>query len=239
MDSISFDQVQVILPQLTALEAEKVRAQSLIDSYYRRLNHQLSELLGKIAQLQVQLTTRRASQTRRRSDTEAAHQARAHFEQTQQRVQEALAHAPAEPDTVAEENELRKLYRQAVAQAHPDLFFTEPDKQERATAFMVQLNEAYGKKDWTVVRQLTQQLQDGLLFLNEATQPNDPEALRQVVERLTQRKQALETDIQALRQQEGYVIMSRSPAEQDAHFDGLQKNLQEHLAMLAQALDRV
>ncbi|WP_144035921.1 J domain-containing protein [Spirosoma fluviale] len=227
-----------LLTQLATLEAEKKRLQSLVDSYYRRLHHQLGELLTQIIQLQEQLATRRAGQTRRRSDVEAAHQARACFEQTQHRVQEALAHTPTEPDAVGDETELRKLYRQAVAQAHPDLFFTEPDKQERATAFIAQLNEAYGRKDLMGVRQLAQQLQDGLLFLDETTLHNDPEALQQAVERLTQRKQALETDIQTLRQQEGYVIMSQSPTEQAAHFDRLQKNLQEHLAILAQSLDR-
>ncbi|ADB40112.1 J domain-containing protein [Spirosoma linguale] len=230
-------QIRLLVADIADLEAERARIQSLIDSYYRRLHHQLGDLMSEIAQLQLQLATRRASQTRRRSDAEAAHSARVRFEQTQHTVQEALANMPTEPDTAVDETELRKLYRQAVAQAHPDLFFNEPDKQKQATAFMAELNEAYERKDLTVVRKLAQQLQDGLLFLDETSLHNDPEALQQLVERLTQRKQALEADIQTLRRQEGYNIMSQSPPEQAVHFDQLQKNLQEHLAILAQSLD--
>lgn len=234
---ISRADVRNLLAQLTTLQTEKDRIQSFIDQYYRRLHHQLGELITQTIQLQAQLAARRARQTRRRSDSEAAHHARARFDQTQRTLQEALAHTPTEPDNAADETELRKLYRQAVAQAHPDRFFNEPDKQAQATVFMTQLNEAYGRKDLMVVRQLAQQLQDGLLFLDETTLHRDPEALQQLVNRLTQRIQALEVDIHTLRQQEGYGVMARSLPEQDAHFDQLQKNLQEHLAVLAQSLD--
>ncbi|MCX6219084.1 J domain-containing protein [Spirosoma sp.] len=233
---INLVDIRNLLTQITTLEAEKVSTQSLIESYYRRLHHQLGDLLSEIAHLQNQIAARRASKTRRRSDVEAARHAHARFEQTQRTIQEALANAPTAPDTIADETELRKLYRKAVAQAHPDRFFKEPDKQKLATAFMAQLNEAYERKDLNVVRQLGQQLQDGLLFLDENSLTHTPKALQQLVERLTQRKQALEVDIQILQQQEGYKIMSQSPPEQVAHFNQLQKNLQEHLAILAQSL---
>lgn len=225
-------QIRALQAEITALETEKARIQALIDQYYRRFRQQFGELLRQIIQLQGHLATRRAGQSRRRSDAEVANDYRARYEQTQRKLEEALAHAPAEPDAIAAAD-LRHLYRQAVAVAHPDRFFNDPHRMAQATEFMARLNNAYQRQDLATVRHLAQQLQAGFLFMDDAPQ-TDPHALQRWFEQLIGQKLTLEADIQALVREEAHIIMTGSPTAQNDHFDQLQKNIWQQLNELTQ-----
>lgn len=228
-------QIRALQAEITALETEKARIQALIDQYHRRFRQQFGELLRQIIQLQGHLATRRAGQSRRRSDAEVANDYPARYEQTQRKLEEALAHTPAEPDATAAAD-LRHLYRRAVSLAHPDRFAGDPDREARATEVRIQLTAAYQREDTEAVQQLLDDLQDGLPFLDLPGAKPDAPALERMLARLTQSRNALALELAILHNSENYRIMTDDQLDLTAHFTQLEQRCLNQIELLMNQL---
>lgn len=223
-------QIRALEPQIALLEEEKAACQYQIDRYYRLFRLQLGDLLTQTVELQVKLSLRRSARTGRRSDAEEAQAWQDKFEQTNRAVREAIAHTATDFNEIAEQ-EIRRLYRQAVMLAHPDRHINDPERMAQANAYMAQLNDAYQRRDLATVRQLVQDLNDGLLFLAPPEITLDLDALQQWHQRLADRYTALQAEINRLRADEAYQLISTSP-NLAPHFDTLRERMQQQIIHL-------
>ena len=223
-------QIRSLEAQIARLEEEKVGCQYLVDQYYRLFRLQLSDLLLQVAELQMRLAYQRASQTGRRSDSEEAQTWQERFDQTNRIIQEAIAHQPAHLDETAEQ-ELKRLFRQAVTIAHPDRNINDPDRTAQATAFMVRLNDAYKRRDLVAVRQLLQDLNDGHLLANQSEMNLAVDTLQQWCERLLDRQASLQSEIIKLKVEEPYRLMTIQ-TDLVLHFSTLRQRMQQQIDSL-------
>lgn len=226
------DQIRALESLIGQFEEEKAACQYQIDQYYRLFRLHLGDLLTRTVELQAQLALRRAGQTGRRSDAEKARTWQDRFEQTNRAVQIAMAHKPAELDETAE-RDLRRLYRKAVTLAHPDRHVNDPEHMAQATAYMVRLNDAYQRRDLATVRQLVQDLNDGLLSIAKPETTHTLEALQQWYQRLTDQQTALKTEINRLKANDAYHLLT-SQADFASHFADLRDQMRQQISHLQQ-----
>lgn len=223
-------EIRALEAHIALLEEEKAACQYQIDHYYRLFRLHLGDLLTQTVDLQWKLARQRSAQTGRRSDAEEAQAWQDRFEQTNRAVREAIAHKPAELDETAE-RELRRFYRQAVTLAHPDRHINDPDRLAQANEYMVRLNDAYQRRDLATVRQLVQDLHEGLLFLAKPETTQDLEALQQAYQRLIDRQRALQTEINRCKADEAYQWQT-SQTDLMTHFADLRERMQQQIKHL-------
>lgn len=223
-------QIRALEDTVTGLEEEKAGCQYQIEHYYRLLRGKVGDLLTQLLAVQLQLARQRAGQTGRRSDAEAARGWQERLDKTNRVIQDAIAHQPVDLAETAQ-HELRRLYRQAVTLAHPDRHASDPDRMAQATAFMMQLNDAYQRQDLPTVRRLVQDLTAGRLFLVQDDTAYSVDALQQWLQRLTNRQQALQAEIAQLKAESAYQYMTNG-TDLTAHFARMQRELTQQLAQL-------
>ncbi|MFJ4775297.1 hypothetical protein [Streptomyces sp. NPDC088762] len=92
------------------------------------------------------------------------------------------------PERVRPTEEARRLYRELVRRAHPDLAQDETER-ERRDAFIARVNAAYGRGDEQLLRELAEEWAAGPA--PEAAAPSESEELYARLEWLAQRKELL------------------------------------------------
>ena len=199
---------------IASLRAERDHVQLLIQQYDQLLNVRLGALLTRLSELQQAANTRRAAQSRRRSEQDALVSW-----QPPGVTQSTNNQSTNQPIT----DSLKKLYRRAVSLIHPDLFAGDPEREARATELMAQLNAAYAGEDTEAVRELLTDLEDGLPFLDLPGLEPDPQAMEHILKRLTQRHDALVRELAILRRSGSYRIMSDESVDLAAHFDEIER----------------
>ncbi|AYV28771.1 J domain-containing protein [Streptomyces sp. CJ_13] len=92
------------------------------------------------------------------------------------------------PERVRPSEEVRRLYRDLVRQAHPDLAQDEAERTRR-DEFIARVNAAYGRGDERLLRELAQEWAEGPA--PEAAGPSESEELYARLEWLSRRKELL------------------------------------------------
>ncbi|AKL66963.1 J domain-containing protein [Streptomyces goshikiensis] len=92
------------------------------------------------------------------------------------------------PERVRPSEEVRRLYRDLVRQAHPDLAQDEAERTRR-DEFIARVNAAYGRGDERLLRELVQEWAEGPA--PEAAGPSESEELYARLEWLSRRKELL------------------------------------------------
>lgn len=92
------------------------------------------------------------------------------------------------PERVRPSEEVRRLYRELVRQAHPDLAQDEAERTRR-DEFIARVNAAYGRGDERLLRELVQEWAEGPA--PEAAGPSESEELYARLEWLSRRKELL------------------------------------------------
>jgi hypothetical protein len=92
------------------------------------------------------------------------------------------------PERVRPSDEVRRLYRELVRRAHPDLAQDEAERTRR-DAFIARVNAAYGRGEEQLLRELAEEWAAGPA--PERTRPSESEELYERLEWLAQRKELL------------------------------------------------
>lgn len=92
------------------------------------------------------------------------------------------------PERVRPSEEVRRLYRELVRKAHPDLAQDEAER-ERRDAFIARVNAAYGRGEEQLLRELAEEWAAGPA--PEAARPSESEELYARLEWLARRKELL------------------------------------------------
>ncbi|MDI3420995.1 J domain-containing protein [Streptomyces luteolus] len=173
---------------------------------FSRLHHQkLGPMYARLEELDAQIAEARAARTGNAEDVRRAQELRARvmpMPDVSELFQEwmdsdglspeasaMLSELPVRaPERVRPSDEARRLYRELVRKAHPDL--AQDDKErERREEFMVRVNAAYGRGDEVLLTELSAEWAAGPVA--EADRPSKSEELYARLEWLAQRKEML------------------------------------------------
>ncbi|WP_030193250.1 J domain-containing protein [Streptomyces sp. NRRL S-87] len=131
------------------------------------------------------------------------------------------------PERVRPTEEVRKLYRELVRQAHPDLAQDEPERQRR-DAFIVRVNAAYGRGDADELRTLSAEWAAG----PAPAQPvlSESEELYARLEWLAQRKELLTAVAGELEESAIGAMLRMAPDDPDRLLDEVAEQLLAQVA---------
>jgi DnaJ-domain-containing protein 1 len=128
-----------------------------------------------------------------------------------------------------DQNELKRLWRQASKLCHPDLVADE--LKEEANAMMVQLNQAKQRGDVKAIRSLVARLHQGLEPLMASDRLNDLTRIRKKMAQVREQIDTLVSELAELEKEESWLLVS-SLSNMEAYFAQQEKALHEVRASL-------
>ncbi|MBZ9596954.1 MULTISPECIES: J domain-containing protein [Streptomyces] len=126
------------------------------------------------------------------------------------------------PERVRPSEEVRRLYRELVRQAHPDLA-QEEDERERRDAFIARVNAAYGRGDEGLLRELAEEWAAGPV--PETAGPGESEELYARLEWLAQRKELLSLVAKELEESAIGSMLRMAPDDPDRLLEEIAEQL--------------
>ncbi|MEU8839073.1 J domain-containing protein [Streptomyces roseus] len=127
------------------------------------------------------------------------------------------------PQRVRPTEEVRRLYRELVRQAHPDLARDEAER-ERRDAFIARVNAAYGRGEERLLRELAEEWAAGPVP-EEVRRLNESEELYARLEWLAQRKELLSAVARELEDSAIGSMLRMAPEDPDRLLDQIAEQL--------------
>jgi hypothetical protein len=233
---------QALIEYEIAVETFRVEVEN-----FSRLHHQkLGPMYARLDELDAQIAEAKAARTGAFEDVRKAQEARARV-MPMPGVEELfhgwmdseglfpdaaamLTDQPVRPpERVRPSDEARKLYRELVRKAHPDLARDDKER-ERRDEFISRVNAAYGRGDEVLLRELSEEWAAGPVP-EEERRPSHSEELYARLEWLAQRKELLSLVAREL--EEGAIgsMLRLAPDDPDRLLDEIAEQL---LAQVAQ-----
>ena len=218
-------EITILAQELTKRQRLKARLEAQIQALSRRYKQELGHLLTELLQLRRDQLARQAEQT---PDNQAAYeQARTdydNFETRNQTLSQRVVELAPE-----QQQELKKLFRQACKLCHPDMVADEFKTRARAT--FIELKTAYEQNDLARVAEIYRLL-NRAKSLNETVKLAGNKAdLGQERDNLRQRLQLIRGEIIALKQSKSYQRLL-STDDWDDYFAGIKAKLQRQINRL-------
>ncbi|WP_406427714.1 hypothetical protein [Streptomyces sp. NBC_00147] len=140
------------------------------------------------------------------------------------------------PQRVRPSDEARKLYRELVRKAHPDLAQEEKDRARREE-FIVRVNAAYGRGDEALLKELSDEWAAGPV--PEVRKPSPSEELYERLEWLAQRKELLTAVAQELEESAIGGMLRMAPDDPDRLLEEIAEQLLAQVAEREAELERL
>lgn len=219
--------------QIVALSSEQAELERQIEDFAHQQHLAVGEAMAECLHLRREYWRRRAERSHAKADQTA--QAEAEAEQAEfQRDREAFDHAPRPaPLDAGQQQELKRLYREAVMRCHPDRV-TEADQAAAQTIF-VQVQRAYQQNDLDTLQRLHRHLTEGQPFADPAQVWTEQEQLRGRMSRLQLEIERWLAEIRALRASETYQTLAAQP-DWAAYFATVRERLEQECAELRQKI---
>ncbi|WP_330289358.1 hypothetical protein [Streptomyces sp. NBC_00576] len=232
---------QALIEYEIAVETFRIEVEN-----FSRLHHQkLGPMYARLDELDAEIAEARAARTGDPEDVRAAQEARARvmpmpgveelfhgWMDSEGLFPEAAAMLTEQPvrppQRVRPSDEARKLYRELVRKAHPDLA---QDEEERARRdeFIARVNTAYGRGDEALLRELAEEWAAGPVPAE--WQPSHSEELYARLEWLSQRKELLTLVASELEEGAIGAMLKLAPDDPDRLLEEIAEQL---LAQVAQ-----
>lgn len=135
--------------------------------------------------------------------------------------------------TKAEQKELKKLYRKTSLKCHPDRVVDE--LHDQAEELFLQLNEAYKANDLERLREISQQLQPGIMVA-KSEGITELKKLDSTHKSLLQKLQGWEENLKQLQQNPSYITI-QNIEDWDVYFTEKQEILQKQLDRVTQFIE--
>jgi hypothetical protein len=232
---------QALIEYEIAVETFRVEVEN-----FSRLHHQkLGSMYARLEELDAEIAEARAARTGDAEDIRRAHEARARVmpmpgveelfhgwmdsEGLFPEAQAMLTDQPVRPpQRVRPSEEARKLYRELVRRAHPDLAQDEGERKRR-DEFIARVNIAYARGDEALLRELSEEWAAGPVA--EERPPSRSEELYARLEWLSQRKELLTLVARELEESAIGSMLRLAPDDPDGLLDDIAEQL---LAQVAQ-----
>ncbi|WP_323183939.1 hypothetical protein [Streptomyces sp. NBC_01306] len=207
---------------------------------FSRLHHQrLGPMYARLDELDAQLAEARAARSGDPEDLAKAHEARAMVlpmpgvdelfhdwidsEGLPPEAQAMLNEQPVQPPKrVRPSEEARKLYRELVREAHPDLAQDDAER-DRRDEFITRVNAAYARGDEAGLRELGEEWAAGPV--QEAAEPSESDELYARLEWLSQRKELLSLVAHELEESAIGAMLRMAPDDPDRLLEEIAEQL--------------
>ncbi|WP_405778766.1 J domain-containing protein [Streptomyces sp. NBC_00859] len=207
---------------------------------FSRLHHQrLGPMYARLDELDAQLAEARAARSGDPEDLAKAQEARAMVmpmpgvdelfhdwidsEGMPPEAQAMLNEQPVQPPKrVRPSEEARKLYRELVRQAHPDLAQDDAER-DRRDEFITRVNAAYARGDEAALRELGEEWAAGPV--QEAAEPSESDELYARLEWLSQRKELLSLVAHELEESAIGAMLRMAPDDPDRLLEEIAEQL--------------
>lgn len=207
---------------------------------FSRLHHQkLGPMYSRLDELEAQIAEARAARTGDPEDIFKAHEARARvmpmpgveelfhgWMDSEGLFPEAVAMLTDQPvrppQRVRPSEEARKLFRELVRKAHPDLAQDDAERKRR-DEFIVRVNAAYARGDEALLRELAQEWAAGPA--PEEWKPSRSEELYARLEWLSQRKEMLTFVARELEESAIGAMLKMAPEDPDRLLEEIAEQL--------------
>lgn len=207
---------------------------------FSRLHHQkLGPMYSRLDELDAEIAEARAARSGDAEDIRKAHEARGRvmpmpgveelfhgWMDSEGLFPEAVAMLTDQPvrppQRVRPSEEARKLFRELVRKAHPDLAQDE-DERKRRDEFIVRVNAAYARGDEPMLRELAEEWAAGPT--PEEWKPSRSEELYARLEWLAQRKEMLTLAARELEQSAIGAMLNLAPEDPDRLLEEIAEQL--------------
>jgi hypothetical protein len=231
---------QALIEYEIAVETFRVEVEN-----FSRLHHQkLGPMYARLDELEARIAEVRAARTGDPADIRAAHEARARVmpmpgveelfhgwidsEGLFPEAAAMLMEQPVRPpERVRPSEEARKLYRELVRKAHPDLAQDEGECKRR-DEFIARVNAAYGRGDEALLRELSAEWDAGPV--PEERRPSRSEELYVRLEWLARRKELLTLVARELEEGAIGAMLRLAPDDPDRLLDEIAEQLLAQVA---------
>ena len=211
--------------QIGSLENEKADMEKLLFSFHHRHNVELGDLIRKILKLrEVVLEAEAKENEEKQGEYEEAKRDSAEFEEDYQETIRQEVFALNEVD----QQEIKAIFRACLKMCHPDV--VAPEFREEATRMCAQLVAANSCNDFIRVKEIYENLKEGIFKPLSDSVGDAQRLLREVVKYRTKLKEVAK-EIYALRSSDTYLKVKAIP-DWDTYFAELRVQLQEELQEL-------
>lgn len=213
---------------ITALSAEKVELERLINAFNLRSSYELGDLMGQYLGLQYEKLRRKCEvdpdDCSARSKAEKCRSDYDEYKDAERNARKGRNPVRLSPDDTSA---IRRLYREASQRCHPDKCVVA--ERARASDLFVQLNAAYKANDLPGVMAIHAVVKERGVFTDVADVITESEALGFAVIELRQGVQKLSFEIARLRESDAYIAFC-GLGDWDSYFD-------QQKVVLARAID--
>lgn len=206
-------ELKILENQINAFENEKIELEKVLSDFQYQHTKELGELILAILKIRKE----------KLKDEAAANDYNEYQKQYTNEIEREVYELNDE-----QKKELRKEYKKASILCHPDKFANEPKEvQQQAEALFKELNEAHSKNDLNRVKEISANLQKGILSV-AANKQTDKDVIKIQVERLKQKLTRLQTEIEQIKQSDVFIQIT-ALTNWDAYFKDQKELLQKEL----------
>jgi hypothetical protein len=227
-------ELELISSELAETEAEQAELAHQISRFYAAQHHSLGERLEKLLRLRLLYRKRAASNDPAKADE--VKQAQKDFDdfQKESAAQESEDARTKWDLSEDEQQELKKLFRNASKKCHPDVVPAE--YQAVAAAMFRELSEAYQRGDLARVKELASQAGAGVFTeAVEATAADQKASLRTRIQKARSALEKVRGELVSIKNSAVFKVLSQHP-DWDAYFDTQAAKLDKEIERLTQTM---
>jgi len=215
-------EIKILENQLNAFDNEKMEMEKLLSDFQHKHTKELGGIILEILKLRKFIF---------KDDAEKFEEAEQDEKEYQEQINEEQKKVLYEI-TKDEELDLKKMYRKASMLCHPDKFINEPiEIQKLAEEIFKDLNDANGKNDLKRVKEILDNLLNGILVRTKGAELDDKKVLKANMMQLKDKANKLKEQIEFIKESESYKTVVEIE-DFDVYFTNLKEKLQTELLEL-------
>lgn len=188
--SVNIEEIHLLEQEIAVLEVELLELEASINAFQTQIRSALSAQIKRIQELTALYKYQKHAKKIKRSEQKKRgknYKEPLGLKLINSSIKEAY------PVSADQQKELKRLYKEAIVQIHPDKFVDADDElNERATAITVQLNEFYKNGDLEELNRLHEHIISGNALTYIPDQPESINDLQTMMLFLQQKKQKLQ-----------------------------------------------
>lgn len=235
-DSAGEETLKILGLEISQLEAELSTLEHSLNSFEALLRSQLQHEILRIAELTALYKQHKQAKKAKRLEQKKRGK---NYQEPKGLKQKSVKSPGPDRLNTNQLQELKKLYKEAIVQVHPDKFAQEGgDIANRATKLTMQLNALYQQEDLEELSKFHQHILSGNAMSHVSFQPASVLNTEAMILFLQKKKRALEENREQLRQSTTFEVLSTY--ENPASFvDELREQFQHRIRQLEKRTHKI
>lgn len=213
--------------ELNAIENEEIEIEKSIYEFSIQYNQILGKTLLDILNLKKQLASTN-------QEKEQAKQYEDDFKEDYENKKDITINELSDEEKI----DLKKSYREASMKCHPDKFINDPAKMELAQKVFISLTEAYKSNDLAKVNSILNDLDSGIININDIIQTNKKDVIKMQIASIKQKISQANSDLHDLKTSETFKII-KDNMDISIYLSDMKNKLDFELEMLQKELNNI